>query len=230
MSLVPLLVNLARGLESDYGHGMMDDWDRMLDDDFGFGINPVDIFRPRLASAAGHHHHHLMPRRSALYAPYLLGRRQRQQRERNDSTSGTSSALLPTVGKDGFQVCMDVSQFKPSELTVKTIDNTVVVEGKHEEREDEHGLIQRHFVRKYTLPKDYDPKEVVSTISSDGVLTVKAPPPPNKAIAGNERIVQIQQTGPAHLNVKQPEQTQAKLQQAQSNGAAGGEKTEAAAK
>ncbi|KAM7356051.1 heat shock protein 27-like [Cochliomyia hominivorax] len=217
MSLVPLLVNLARGLESDYPHGMLDDWDRMLDDDFGFGINPVDIFRPRLAPGhhLHHHHHHLLPRRSALYAPYLLGRRQRQQRDRNDSTSG-STALMPTIGKDGFQVCMDVSQFKPSELTVKTVDNIVIVEGKHEEREDEHGLIQRHFVRKYSLPKDYDPKDVVSTISSDGVLTVKAPPPPNKAIAGNERVVQIQQTGPAHLNVKQPEQIQSnKMQQTQ---------------
>ncbi|XP_065360923.1 heat shock protein 27-like [Calliphora vicina] len=227
MSLVPLLMNLARGLDGDCHHGLVDDWDRLLDDDFGFGINPADIFRPRLATASSHHQH-LLPRRSSLYAPYLVGRRQRQQRDRTDSTSG-SSALVPTIGKDGFQVCMDVSQFKPSELTVKTVDNTVIVEGKHEEREDDHGLIQRHFVRKYSLPKDYDAKDVVSTISSDGVLTVKASPPPNKTIAGNERVVQIQQTGPAHLNVKQPDQAHAiKLQQAQSNGAAAGEKAEAA--
>lgn len=99
---------------------------------------------------------------------------------------------------------MDVSQFKPNELTVKVVDNTVVVEGKHEEREDGHGMIQRHFVRKYTLPKGFDPNEVVSTVSSDGVLTLKAPPPPSKEQAKSERIVQIQQTGPAHLSVKAP--------------------------
>nr|ABL06941.1 25 kDa small heat shock protein [Sarcophaga crassipalpis] len=220
MSLVPLLVNLARGLENDYHHHHgLDDWDRFLDDDFGFGINPVDIFRPRLTTNSSSL---LQPRRS-VYSPYWLSRRQRHHREKNDSTSG-STALMPTVGKDGFQVCMDVSQFKPSELTVKTVDNAVVIEGKHEEREDEHGLIQRHFVRKYTLPKDYDPKDVISTISSDGVLTVKAPPPPNKTAAINERVVQIQQTGPAHLNLKQPEQAN-KQQQTQANGA---EKVEAA--
>lgn len=194
MSLVPLLVNLAREFDSDYRG--VDDLDRFLDDDFGFGINPVDIFRPRLMP-----HHHLssaIARRSHA-APYLLARRHRQRAgDKNEA-----SAMIPTVGKDGFQVCMDVSQFKPSELTVKTVDNTVVVEGRHEEREDDHGLIQRHFIRKYTLPKDYDPNHVVSTISSDGVLTVKAQPP--KAITQNERVVQIVQTGPAHMNVKQPE-------------------------
>lgn len=109
----------------------------------------------------------------------------------------------PTIGKDGFQACIDVQQFQPNEITVKTVDNNIIIEGKHEEREDEHGFISRHFVRKYALPAGYDPKEVVSTLSSDGVLTIKAPPPPSKELKSNERIVQIQQTGPAHLNVKE---------------------------
>ncbi|CAD7082739.1 unnamed protein product [Hermetia illucens] len=114
-----------------------------------------------------------------------------------------SSDLQPAIiGKDGFQVCVDVQQFRPNEITVKTVDNMVVVEGKHEERQDEHGYISRHFVRKYALPKGYDPKEVVSALSSDGVLTIKAPKPSEEQKA-NERIVQIQQTGPAHLHVKE---------------------------
>ncbi|KAH8335197.1 hypothetical protein KR067_011064 [Drosophila pandora] len=200
MSIVPLL-NLARELDHDYRGAFNNDWDHFLEDDFGFGVHAHDLFhRPRLMMPHGsigrrrflpyernhhhgHGHHQLVPRRQ----------------------SGGQNSLLPAVGKDGFQVCMDVSQFKPNELTVKVVDKTVVVEGKHEEREDGHGLIQRHFVRKYTLPKDFDPNEVVSTVSSDGVLTLKAPPPPSKEQAKPERIVQIQQTGPAHLSVKAPE-------------------------
>ncbi|KAH8379290.1 hypothetical protein KR009_004038 [Drosophila setifemur] len=196
MSIVPLL-NLARELDHDY----RSDWEHLLEDDFGFGVHAHDLFhRPRLMlphggitrrrflpyerNHHGHgHHHQLVPRRQ----------------------SAAQNSLLPAVGKDGFQVCMDVSQFKPNELTVKVVDKTVVVEGKHEEREDGHGMIQRHFVRKYTLPKDFDPNEVVSTVSSDGVLTLKAPPPPSKEQAKPERIIQIQQTGPAHLSVKAPE-------------------------
>lgn len=218
MSLVPMLMHLAHELDGGHRVGSLGDWDRVLDDDFGFGINPMEIFRPRLVTP-------LHPRRSAL-APYLTGRR--RHHSHRDASEMPQTALIPTVGKDGFQVCMDVSQFKPSELTVKTIDNTVVVEGKHEEREDDHGMIQRHFVRKYTLPKDFDPKEVQSTISSDGVLTVKAPPPAVNRAIQNERIIPIQQTGPAHLNVKQPDPAQA-IKQAQ-NGSGGGaeEKCEAA--
>ncbi|XP_061401127.1 heat shock protein 27-like [Musca vetustissima] len=186
MSLIPLL----RELDDTFSE--VEDF---LEAPFGLGIHPVDIFRPR-------RHRSLMLHPRGSYCPYLA----RYGRQRKES-SAERSELVPTVGKDGFQVCMDVSQFKPSELTVKTVDRTVVVEGKHEEREDEHGYIQRHFIRKYTLPKGYDPKDVVSTISSDGVLTVKAPPPPAiKDKESNERIIQIQQTGPAHLNVKQPEQ------------------------
>ncbi|XP_034105000.1 heat shock protein 23 [Drosophila albomicans] len=106
------------------------------------------------------------------------------------------------VGKDGFQVCMDVAQFKPSELNVKVVDNSIVVEGKHEEREDDHGYITRHFVRRYALPEGYEPEKVASTLSSDGVLTVNVPKPLAIEEKGSERIVQIQQVGPAHLNVK----------------------------
>ncbi|XP_067645430.1 heat shock protein 27 [Eurosta solidaginis] len=189
MAIVPLLVNLARELDTEL--------DPYLDDDFGFGLHPMDIFRPV------RHSQSLLPlrRRSTPYdRSQILARRGARLGKDIDGSS-----LIPTVGKDGFQVCMDVSQFKPNELTVKTVDKMVVVEGKHEEREDEHGVIQRHFIRKYSLPKDYDPKDVVSTISSDGVLTVKAAPPPSKAIKANERVVQIQQTGPAHLSVKAPE-------------------------
>lgn len=111
--------------------------------------------------------------------------------------------MAPTVGKDGFQVCVDVQQFSPSEITVRTVDNSVIIEGKHEERQDHHGFISRQFCRRYILPSGYDPNSIVSELSSDGVLTVKAPIP--KAIEDNknERVVAIQQTGPARLNVKE---------------------------
>lgn len=217
MAMVPMLVNLARELDSDYCRSPMTELDHLFDDDFGFGIHPMDIFRPRVGTSLMMH-----PRRR--HTPYdrqyqmLTKRGAAHRRSGGDCETGSCSQLMPTVTKDGFQVCMDVSQFKPNELTVKTVDKTVIVEGKHEEREDNHGMIQRHFVRKYTLPKDYDPKDVVSTISSDGVLTVKAPPPPNKAIKQNERVVQIQQTGPAHLSVKAPEQQQQQHQDQSQNG------------
>lgn len=73
------------------------------------------------------------------------------------------------------QVILDVQQFSPDEITVKTVDNHVVVEAKHEEKQDEHGYISRHFVRKYVLPPSHDLINITSTLSSDGVLTITAP-------------------------------------------------------
>jgi crystallin alpha B len=86
-----------------------------------------------------------------------------------------------------------VQQFKPEELTVKMVDDFVVVDGKHEERQDEHGYVTRQFQRRYKLPSDVDPETVVSQLSSDGVLTISAP---KKALppSGNERVIPITQT------------------------------------
>lgn len=78
--------------------------------------------------------------------------------------------------KEKFQVKLNVKNFAPQEITVKTLDgNCVQIEGKHEEREDDKGYISRQFVRKFILPEGHDLKDVVSSLSSDGTLTVTAP-------------------------------------------------------
>jgi len=73
------------------------------------------------------------------------------------------------------QVILDVQQFSPNEITVKTVDNCVIVEAKHEEKKDEHGFISRQFVRRYVVPSSHDLLSITSSLSSDGVLTISAP-------------------------------------------------------
>ncbi|XP_058459770.1 protein lethal(2)essential for life-like [Malaya genurostris] len=103
---------------------------------------------------------------------------------------------LTIANKDDLQISLDVQLFSPSEITVQTVDNTVIVEAKHKEKPDEHGFVSRHFMRRYVLPSGHDPKDVVSSLSFDGVLTItaprKAPPPPNPA---KVRTIPITQTG-----------------------------------
>lgn len=60
------------------------------------------------------------------------------------------------VDKDAYQIILDVQQFSPEEITVKTADKHIVVQGKHEEKRDEHGYVSRHFTRRYALPGMYD--------------------------------------------------------------------------
>lgn len=71
-----------------------------------------------------------------------------------------------------FRVKMDVSHFAPNELKVSVKDHCLQVEGKHEEKNDKYGTIQRSFIRKYTLPKGMKEENVTSELSKDGMLTV----------------------------------------------------------
>ncbi|CEF62271.1 Protein lethal(2)essential for life [Strongyloides ratti] len=71
-----------------------------------------------------------------------------------------------------FKVKMDVSHFSPDELKVTFRDGYLQVEGNHEEKSDKYGTIQRSFVRKYSLPPNFNEDDSVCEISKDGVLTV----------------------------------------------------------
>jgi len=55
------------------------------------------------------------------------------------------------------------------------VDSTIIIEGRHEEKEDNHGLVSRHFQRKYTLPADVKVEEVQCSFTADGRLHVTAP-------------------------------------------------------
>ncbi|ERL88539.1 hypothetical protein D910_05924, partial [Dendroctonus ponderosae] len=85
-----------------------------------------------------------------------------------------SSSL--TIDKEHFQANIDVQQFRPDEISVRLLDDhSVKVEAKHEEQQDDHGFISRHFVRRYLLPKDCDPTKLKSKLSADGILVITAP-------------------------------------------------------
>lgn len=99
-----------------------------------------------------------------------------------------------TVERDEnkYQVIVDVQQFTPEEITVRTDDKCITVEAKHYERRDKHGFVSREFMRRYLLPKGYDIGHVKPSLSSDGILTITAP---RLALpAPGERIVPIRRT------------------------------------
>lgn len=174
MSLLPLLLSLDDSDRGLYNRYVVPSFDHH----FGLGIHPEQLAE-------------------ILVAPSRL----RQSLAEIERHAGAAKGAVTTVGKDGFQVSLDVQQFKPNEVTVKLQDNTVVIEGKHEEREDQHGYISRHFTRKYVLPKEVDIEQLASSLSSDGILTIKAPK--KQAAIEGERVIQIQQTGPARNSIKE---------------------------
>jgi crystallin alpha B len=115
--------------------------------------------------------------------------------------------------KNEFKVSLDVQQFKPEEIQVKTDEKYVTIEGKHEEKPDEHGFIQRHFVRRYMLPGGVKPEDVKCSLSSDGVLSVAAPKQQALEAGQKERVVPIAQSPHPALQQGQGAQGQGQQQQ-----------------
>merc|ERR1719290_729099 len=77
---------------------------------------------------------------------------------------------------DKFEISLDTSQYRPDELRVNVENGVISVEGKHEEKsEDGRKMVSKQFSRKYSLPAGAKSENVVSNLSSDGVLVVSAP-------------------------------------------------------
>ncbi|KAH7703621.1 Protein HSP-17 a [Aphelenchoides avenae] len=74
-------------------------------------------------------------------------------------------------------VQIDVSHFRPEDLKVNVVDDWIVIEGRHEQKADKYGQIERNFVRKVKLPSGVKPEDVTSDLSVDGILTVQAEKP-----------------------------------------------------
>lgn len=147
-----------------------DFWDfdhpqRVMDQYFGLGLSDRDLLPP------------------VSYRGFML----RPRTETNISASGISEVISE---KDKFKVMLNVKQFSPEEITVKTVDNAIVIHGKHEEKQDEHGFVSREFNRRYMLPEGVNPEKVTSSLSPDGVLTISAPRQ-KKDVPQNERVVPI---------------------------------------
>ena len=188
MSLVPLLF-------SDWWEDL-DRPHRLLDQNFGLGLRPEQLLNPSILEQ------YILPGRDRRVRNPLMYYRPWGELLRKSEGGGVS---IVKADKDKFQVNLDVQQFKPDEIHVKVVDKYVIVEGKHEEKQDEHGWISRQFTRKYLIPEQCNTGQVSSSLSSDGVLTITAPRK-EQSQPQTERSITIEQTGKPALKEAQEEQ------------------------
>ncbi|KAK0143317.1 Alpha-crystallin A chain [Merluccius polli] len=103
---------------------------------------------------------------SAYYRPSLF---------RNMLDSNSSGISEVRSEEDRFTIYLDVKHFSPEELSVNITTGYVEIQGKHQERQDDHGYISREFHRRYRLPSDVDQAAITCSLSGDGLLTLNAP-------------------------------------------------------
>ncbi|KAK8723788.1 hypothetical protein OTU49_011548 [Cherax quadricarinatus] len=89
-------------------------------------------------------------------------------------TSDDSQAVSCTEEDDKYKMMIDVKDFKPEDINVKIVDDTVVVEGKIEKKEG-NAISTQMFTRRFMLPPIVNLNAVSSALSRDGVLTINAP-------------------------------------------------------
>ncbi|XP_057380257.1 alpha-crystallin A chain-like [Daphnia carinata] len=134
-----------------------------------------------------------------LYEPYRYTRyRHHVRRSRRRTVRTTVRRMDRELGKlvsaikeddKSFQVMVDVTDFEPNEITVKTTDKDIIVHAKHDERKDPNGSISREFRRRITIPSGVKQESITSTMSPEGLLTIMAPKTTSEG--SNERVIPI---------------------------------------
>ncbi|KAL6463387.1 hypothetical protein MHYP_G00277780 [Metynnis hypsauchen] len=122
---------------------------RIYDQNFAEALSPQDLMAP------------------VLYHGYYIRPRINKQLERGFSQVDSDD--------DWYRVQLDVCQFTPDELNVRTVDNLLEVTGRHAQRMDQHGFVSREFARTYILPMGVDPLLLQVSLSHDGILCIQAP-------------------------------------------------------
>ncbi|CAK1546684.1 unnamed protein product [Leptosia nina] len=61
-----------------------------------------------------------------------------------------------------YEIHMNVKDFGPEDISIKTCNGFIIVEGKQEEKKDEYGYISRHFVRRYLYTTYIDQNNLTS--------------------------------------------------------------------
>jgi len=133
------------------------------------------------------------------------------QAKNKSATSGSCAGPKSTnhsTSMNDFEVRFDVAQFKPEELTVKTVDNFIVLEGVHEEREDDNGFVSRQFTRRIPIPAGIDAGGIKCSFTAGGQLVISAPKLVPVQPAAEEKSIPIQFG--AHATPSQAENEESK--------------------
>lgn len=92
---------------------------------------------------------------------------------------GDTEVIRVIQDVNSLEVTLDTSMYLPTELEVKVDDGMICIYGKHEEvTKNGKRIMHREFSRKYKLPIGCRAEDVISNLSSDGVLVVSAGYPP----------------------------------------------------
>ncbi|KAK9744955.1 Hsp20/alpha crystallin family [Popillia japonica] len=137
----------------------------------------------------------LRARNEDIWSPYItLQNPHSKDQHCSRKTAASDIKSVANSPRNCFEINLDVQYFTPEEITVKLNENGfIIVDAKHNEKEDEHGYVSRHFVRRYPIPPGVNRHQIRCSLSSDGILKITALELDETNVL--ETIIPIEQTG-----------------------------------
>ncbi|CAG5128517.1 unnamed protein product [Candidula unifasciata] len=77
-------------------------------------------------------------------------------------------------GSRKLRLQVDIGEFRPEDVVVKTMERKLIVHAEHEEKSSGRTL-HKEFNKEYDLPESVDPATIQAYIADDKILTIEAP-------------------------------------------------------
>lgn len=105
-----------------------------------------------------------------------------------DNIEGTYSDTEVKADGKKVEVQLDVQNFAPDEINVKTVGNEITVEGKREVKRD-GGWTKSHFERRFLLPEGFPPERVECHLDKGKLLLAafRSEPLPEREVPIQEK-------------------------------------------
>ncbi|XP_059170637.1 heat shock protein Hsp-12.2-like [Physella acuta] len=94
------------------------------------------------------------------------------QQQQGQGVSRVGESEISNTERE-YKIRLALQFYQPSEVTLTVAANSLTVDAKHAQKEDNHGSVVRTFQRTYKLPEDLETKSITSTMDPQGSLIIK---------------------------------------------------------
>merc|ERR1712079_742133 len=80
-----------------------------------------------------------------------------------------------SASNEKFMIQLELPGFSPEDFSLKTKDDAIIIEAKHNAKTDDGSTDTRHFTKEFKMPSGVATDQLGSTYSGAGILTISAP-------------------------------------------------------
>merc|ERR1712165_687404 len=80
-----------------------------------------------------------------------------------------------SASNEKFMIQLELPGFSPEDFSLKTKDDVIIIEAKHNAKTDDGSTDTRHFTKEFKMQSGVATDQLGSTYSGAGILTISAP-------------------------------------------------------